>query len=542
MTDRKTDRERRSDTAGDTPPLPAPSIVEIQNVSKRFGGIYANRDISLTVKQGEIHAVAGENGAGKSTLMHMIFGRLSPDSGSILLRGRPVSFRTPRDAIRAGIGMVHQNILSFPQLSVLENVVAGSERSRAGLLQSVAAREELLRLQNVFGFHLDPDLPARELPFAQRQQIELLKALYRGAELLIFDEPTSLLAPGETERLLGLLESLRENGRTIFFISHRLSEVFRIADRVTVLRRGSVEATLDIAATNPGEIARLMVGGRPEYLAERGEPGTGTAERPPGAEAAPLLELRNVSIRARGTEPAIGNISIAVDRGEIFGIAGIVGNGQRLLARALAGRIAPAEGVIRFDGADITTMGIGARIREGILWLPENINEEALLPEHTIWENFLLGRQREEEFSRKKVLRKSAILRFAAEQMLENTIAAPDPCLPVASLSGGNRQKVALGRLLARPPRLAIIEQPTRGLDLHASERLRQRLAGLRHTQRMTIVVLSYDLDELISLCDRIAVLYRGAVMGTAVRGGFSFELLGGWMAGMTEPKEEKVH
>ncbi|MCE5335626.1 MAG: ABC transporter ATP-binding protein [Desulfobacteraceae bacterium] len=542
MSDPRTSRERLPDTGDRNPPPPTLPALEVRNISKKFGTVDANRDISLSVRPGEIHAVVGENGAGKSTLMNMIFGRISPDSGAILLSGNPVCFRSPRDAIRAGIGMVHQNILCFPQLSVLENVICGSEPSRARLVRTTTAREELLRLQGLFGFHLDPDLPVLELPFAQRQQIEILRALYRRAEILILDEPTSLLAPGETDRLLSLLESLRAGGNTILFISHRLSEVFRIADRVTVLRKGRALATIETAATDPCEIARLMVGASRNGAREGKGTGNAADFRQPCNSGEAVLEISGLSIRAREPDPAIRNITISIGRGEIFGIGGIVGNGQRVLAGAIAGRIIPDEGIIRVRGEDVTALRIGARIKRGIHWLPEDLNGEALLPDHAVWENFLLGLQRESPFSRGNLLMPEEIVRYCSERIAENGIEPPDPHLRVARLSGGNRQKVAVGRILARKPVLAVIEQPSRGLDLHASARLRERLVSLCRAQGTAMLVFSYDLEELTALCDRIAVLYRGEVMGTAARGDFSCELLGRWMAGMKEPRGKEVH
>lgn len=509
-------------------------FLELRGVSRKFGERFANRDISIQVHRGEIHAVVGENGAGKTTLMNMIYGRLVPDSGAVLLRGTTVSFKTPRDAIRAGIGMVHQNILLFPQLSVLENVIVGFESSQLGFLRRHQARKELLRLQHTFGFHLDPDRMASDFPLAQRQQIELLRILLRGAELFILDEPSSLLAPGETEKLLDLLKSLRAGGSTIIFISHRLSEVFAVADRITVLRKGKVEATLEASGTSPEEIAALMVGSggksdEPICEIERKEAG-----RVIGRGMGQLcLELCGLNIQASGTDPALRDISISVCEGEIFGIGGVTGNGQRSLARALAGRMKSENGSIYFAGEDVSGLSLSQRRDRGIHWLPENLLEEALLPDRPLWENLLLGRQREGEFRRFGFLQKERIIRFAEEEVRANNIAASGVHDPLAGLSGGNRQKVALARVLACAVRLAIIEQPCRGLDLHAAGRIRARLSELARVGRITLVVISYDLDELLAICDRVAVLYRGEVMGIAERSAFMREQLGRWMAGM---------
>ncbi len=340
----------------------APPLVEIRNIYKKFGSFYANRNISLEIAKGEIHAIVGENGAGKTTLMNVLFGGLRPDSGSIILRGVPVSFRSPREAVRAGIGMVHQDMLFFPQLSVLENIIVGCETQWpsffAGVLRTGPAREEVNRIQDSLGFRLELDRRAKELPFAQRQQIELVRMLYQGAEILILDEPTSLLSPEETRKLLDLMKSLRAGGRTVLFISHRLVEVFSVADRITVLRGGSLAATLDASGTDIEEISRLMVGGlgnrdrRPggEPQAEAVKPISPLKPAYAGAAAAGnvaaaprRLEIRNLSVGPSGTEPALRDISISVGKGEIFGIGGIVGNGQRPLARVLAGKTQPGQ-------------------------------------------------------------------------------------------------------------------------------------------------------------------------------------------------------
>ncbi|MEN6438243.1 MAG: ATP-binding cassette domain-containing protein [Syntrophobacter sp.] len=654
--------------------MPAAPLIEFKGISKKFGGIYANRDISLAVGHGEIHALAGENGAGKTTLMNVLFGRVRPDSGSILLRGAPIVPRSPRDAIRAGIGMAHQKLLFCPQLSVLENIILGNEPSKAGILETGRARKEFFRLRETFGFNLDPDLSAGDVPYAGCQQMELLRMLYRGAGILILDEPTTFLAPHEVKKLLELLRSLRAGGRTILFISHRLDEVFAIADRITVLRHGSVAATLDAAATSSAGIARLMVGagpveeprqpyppsgtkeyeilsdsGRSNYVGQALRP-TGTASshagalaqslpaaqpsspqvrklpsashpggpcdqsqtppehdpdyprparephplghshhggtqgiqgesvesnhmgqafqpdgtasshagaltqslpaaqpsspevrKPPAAAPAlhfptallpPLLEVREISVAPSAAEPGIDGLSFSVNQGEIFGIGGIVGNGHRQLARALAGRVAVRGGTIIFDGADITGLSLQERLKSGIRRVPEDPSRESLLPQSPLWENFLLGRQRQPNFQRAGIVRKNEAVQFATDQVRENTIAVRSPFAPVSSLSGGNQQKVALAMALSGSPRLAILEQPSRGLDLHAAGRMREKILALS-ARDTAIIILSHDLDELLALCDRIAILYRGRLTEAVMSKEASREILGKWMVGL---------
>jgi simple sugar transport system ATP-binding protein len=557
--------------------MPPSPLIEFRNINKKFGEIYAIRGICLDIRRGEIHAIAGENGAGKTTLMNVLFGRLQPDSGSLILRGNPVSFGSPREAVRAGIGMVHQDILSFPQLSVLENIIIGFEPSWpsfgesgsgaycAGVLRAGPARKVINGIQDSLGFQLEMDLQAKELPFASRQQIELVRMLYRGAEILILDEPTSLLSPDETEKFLDLMKSLRAGGRTILFISHRLLEVFSVADRITVLREGSLAATLDARATDPEGISRLMMGGAeptqagiagpkddaapcPSGLPPKAGPSGGLERsathqplrRPAGRNPqsssvsdTPVLELRNLRAGPSGTEPALRDISISIAKGEIFGLGGVVGNGQRSLARVLAGKTRPDSGWVLFHGEEISGLDIKARLGRNIRWLQENQLEEALLPECSLWENFLLGRQREKEFARAGFVRKQKIIRFSKQQIALNNISAPGPIEPLSSLSGGNRQKVALARVLVGSLSLAILEQPCRGLDFRAAGAVHDRLLELSRSRGVSFILISYDFDELLSICNRIAVIYRGEIMGTAESANLSREILGRWAAGL---------
>jgi simple sugar transport system ATP-binding protein len=548
----------------------SPPLIEFRNISKKFGEIYANRDISFDVRSGEIHAVAGENGAGKTTLMNVLFGRLQPDSGSLVLRGKQVSFGSPREAVRAGIGMVHQDILIFPQLSVLENIIIGSEpvwpagAGVAGALRTGPARKAISRIQQSSGFRLEIDRQTGELTFALRQQVELVRMLYRGAEILILDEPTSLLSPGETEKFLDLVKSIRAGGRTVLFISHRLVEIFSIADRITVLRGGSLAATLDAGDTDAEEIARLMVGGvddatrgtetdrltgkavkceerqffHREFVSRR--PGVGMPDESHGpgeghfpGRQRPVLELRNVSAAPTGTEPALRDISISIGKGEIFGLGGVVGNGQRSLAGLLAGKSRPDSGSILFDGEEISGVDIGGRLKRNIWWLQENPMEEALLPERSLWENFLLGRQRSRDFARAGFIRRREIAHFSQKQIELNDISATGPAGRLSSLSGGNRQKVALARVLASSPSLAILEQPCRGLGFRAADALFDRLLELSLESGSSFILISYNFDELLSICKRIAVIYRGEIIGMAESANLTREILGGWAAGV---------
>ncbi|MEM5785716.1 MAG: ATP-binding cassette domain-containing protein, partial [Syntrophobacteraceae bacterium] len=492
------------------------------------------------------------------------------------------------------------------------------------LIRTGKGRKEFLRLRERFGFQLDPDLLIGELSFAGRQQIELLRVLYHGAAVLILDEPTSFLAPREVERFLDLLRSLRADGRTILFISHRLGEIFAVADRITVLRNGKVAATLNAGSTCPEEISRLMIGagenrqaisgqedcwgyekvldrtandhhgvlaegvmqagGCPDLmdhgeLEERGGhekvwdrtanhhhgvltggvvqaggcrdlPDHGGLEERGGHEeheehrvheenaenfaaSPPLLDIRKIDIAPAAGEPGIREVTFSVQAGEVFGVGGIVGNGHRLFARALAGRTAIESGAVFFEGTDITNLPLRQRLQAGICRVPENPSEEALMQEAPLWENFLLGRQKESRFQKwGRILRKQ-IVEFTADQVRENAIAAMSPFQPLSSLSGGNAQKVALAKVFSTQPKLVILEQPSRGLDLHASARMHRRISDLS-TKGTAFIIFSFDLDELLSTCSRIAILFRGKLKGPAEVHDVSREDLGKWMVGLS--------
>jgi len=526
-------------------------LIFLDGISKRFGSLWANRDISLTIFEGEIHAVVGENGAGKSTLMKMLYGHLQPDGGKILLHGQPVVFRHPREAMRAGIGMVHQQLLIFPQLSALENVITGAEDARWGWIDRKKVREKLLRLCRLFEFDLPLDAPAGELPFAHRQQIELLRVLYRDAKILILDEPTSLLALPEISQLLELLKSLREGGHTIVFISHRLREVFAVADSISILRRGQCTGTGKASATTMEEVAKAIVFGEKMSDVDADESGEMKVEVKGGIEtrwspesavlgagdqpvAPPLLRMEAVSAPPSEHEVGIEGFSLQIRQGEILGIGGVVGNGQRALARALAGIMPVEQGHILFGGTRITHFSVQQRVRMGIHLLPANATEEMLLPSLSIWQNMLLGRHRDTMFQYGGWLRKRRIIRWVEEQLQVNEVKYGNVADALHTLSGGNQQKVALARAMAGSPGLVILEQPARGLDIGAQERLRGKVRSL-NAHGVTFVLLSYDLDELLSLSHRIGVLYRGRLMGLVERNEAYPEQLGRWMLGLKE-------
>jgi general nucleoside transport system ATP-binding protein len=572
------------------------AVIRLSGISKRFGATWANRDISLTVREAEIHALVGENGAGKSTLLKSLFGHLQPDRGEIYLHDHRITFRRPLEALRAGIGMVHQQLLIFPQLTTLENIIVGAEPRLCGWLSRYRARTRVDALCRTFGFDLPLDVPASELPHAHRQQIELVRMLFQGAKILLLDEPTSLLAPPEVTCLLGFLRNLRDQGYTIVFVSHRLEEVFSIADRISVLVDGRLQGTYPARSTSLDRIAREILTGK-EVLPP-GQPreclhsdiastpspgfakaGTESADnqmapvsclswtlhshcsgrhagpvsgwapekevavspRPrddsqapgPGRTADPFLALHELGTAPAGHEAPLTNLTFPViHAGEILGIAGIVGNGLRTLAHALAGFTPLTHGHIELCGREITLLSPKQRIDLGFRWLPANPTEEALMPARSLWENLLLGRQRHPHVQCAGLVRKPTVIRWGMELLDHNDVGYENMLQPLGTLSGGNQQKVAVVRVLVDRPCLVIFEQPTRGLDIRARERLYQVVRSMS-AQGTTFVVLSHDLDELLALCHRIAILYRGRLMGMAARDQARREALGRWMLGL---------
>jgi general nucleoside transport system ATP-binding protein len=543
--------------AGSTKSAP---LIAFAGVSKRFGATWANREVFLEIFAGEIHALVGENGAGKSTLMKLIFGHLRPDQGKILLRGKPVSYRHPRAAMRAGIGMVHQQLLIFPQLTVLENILVGAEAGSYGWLNLAQGKRRVLELCRSFGFDVPLDPPAREISYAHRQQIEILRMLHRGAEILLLDEPTSLLAPPEVERLLMLLTNLRNQGCTVVFVSHRLEEVFAVADRISVLADGQLLETVAAVRSSIARVAQRIVGAQscrsggargeergvsarqpasagesPEATSVQASCGQSSRPGAPPTGAPPLLVLEGLTTEPSDQETALEHFSLdGVYPGEILGIGGIVGNGQGTLARVLAGFSPLKSGHIYFKGEEITDLSAEQRMELGFRWLPANPLEEALLPSRPLWENLLLGRQRQRACQSHGWLLQKRVRRWGEEQLAVHEVQYASLESPLRDLSGGNQQKVALARVLADRPQLVILEQPTRGLDIGAQERLFQRV-GTLNRQGVTFLLFAYDLNELLGLCHRVGVLYRGRLMGVVKSAEAAAGELGKWMLGLGE-------
>ncbi|WP_051325586.1 ABC transporter ATP-binding protein [Glycomyces tenuis] len=478
--------------------------LELKGLTKKFGSFTADDDIDLTVEPGQIHAVLGENGAGKSTLMNMLYGILKPTSGEILIDDEPVAFSGPGDAIAAGIGMVHQHFKLVGPFSVADNVQLGREHTRgAGVLSARAARRAVLDVSEQYGLRLDPDAICEDLPVGVQQRVEIVKALSGPrTELLILDEPTAVLTPAEIGELLDIMRSLAEAGTSILFISHKLKEVQAVADTVTVIRRGKVVAELEPTASET-EMASAMVG-REVSL---------TVDKTPAEPGEPSLEISGLTVVGETGVKVLDGLDLTVRAGEIVGLAGVEGNGQTELARAVLGLIRPDAGTIAVDGRRVDRDSPAQRIERGLGYIPEDRARDGLINEFTVAENIVLNQYRDRPFAKGGVIDAAAIRRRAEESIAEFDIRTQGPAEPASSLSGGNQQKVVIAREFSRPRRLLVAAQPTRGVDVGATEFIHSRLVTERDTGT-GVLLISSELDEIYALADRIAVIYNGRIVG----------------------------
>jgi len=484
--------------AAETPAL------ELRGITKRFPGVVANDRIDFDLQPGEVHALLGENGAGKSTLMNVLYGLYRPDEGEIRIGGQPVTMHSPKDAIERGIGMVHQHFMLIPVMTVAENIVLGTEPRRDGVLLDLAAAEKRVReLSEQYGLSVDPRARIEDISVGRQQRVEILKALYRGADILILDEPTAVLTPQEATELFGVLRSLTEQGMSIIFISHKLNEVLSISDRITVLRRGQKVETLATAGATEESLARLMVGR--EVLLR--------VDKPPAETGEPLLEIKDLSVvDDRGLE-AVRGVSLNVRAGEIVGIAGVDGNGQTELIDAITGLRRPASGTITVGGRDMTKANARKALDEGMGHIPEDRQARGLVLEFTLTENLALEDYRSPPDSRWGWLFPRRMLARARRLIREFDVRGGGPTARASALSGGNQQKVVIAREVGRDPRVLVAAQPTRGLDVGAIEYVHKRLITVRDEHKAVLLV-SLELEEILSLSDRILVLYEGRVVG----------------------------
>ena len=498
--------------------------VELSGITKRFPGVVANDDVNLRVAEGEIHAVVGENGAGKSTLMKILYGMQPADEGRMLVGGTEVDFSSPSEAIEHGIGMVHQHFMLADNLTVLENVVLGAEPRRRGLIDRRAARRDLEALGASYGLDLRPDDMVETLEVGERQRVEIIKVLYRGARVLILDEPTAVLVPQEVEELFRNLRELKARGHTIIFIDHKLGEVLAIADTITVLRHGRTVATVDPAEVTAHELAELMVG------SELPTPST----EPRVADDHVTLAVRDLSVLDESGRPTLDRVNLDVQRGEIVGVAGVEGNGQGELVEAILGLRQISGGRLLLDGEDIGRWPVRRRREAGIGYVPEDRQRRGLLLDAPLWENAMLGHQTMAPFARGPFLDRSGA-RSATTRIVEDfDVRTPGIDTSARALSGGNQQKLVVGREMASSPRLLVAAHPTRGIDVGAQAAVWEDLRAARG-EGLAVLLVSADLEELIGLADRLVVMLRGRVVAELDPATTTPRILGGYMTGADE-------
>ena len=481
-----------------------PPILELRGITKQFPGVLANDHIDFDLRRGEVHALLGENGAGKSTLMNILYGLYHPDEGEIRISGEPIKMSSPREAIARGIGMVHQHFMLIPVMTVAENIVLAVEPRRDGILLDYgAAGRRVQELASSFGFAIDPDALIEDITVGQQQRVEILKALYRRADILILDEPTAVLTPQEAVELFGILETLKKEGLSIVFISHKLNEVLEIADRVTVLRRGKHIETVPTAGATEEGLARLMVGREVLLRVEKGQ----------SQPQASFLKVEDLHVNdERGIEKVRG-VSFDARGGEIVAIAGVDGNGQTELIDAITGLRRPESGHVTVEGKDVTTHNARRHFEIGVGHIPEDRQRRGLVLDFSIAENIGLHEFRKPPDSRFGWLFPRVLIERARRLIKEFDVRGGGPKTPAGGLSGGNQQKVILAREIDRDPRVLIAAQPTRGLDVGAIEFVHRRLVEERDEGRAVLLV-SLELEEVLSLADRILVMYEGEIVG----------------------------
>ncbi len=480
-----------------------PPAIELVGIDKKFGTVHANKNIDLTVAKGTIHGVIGENGAGKSTLMSILYGFYQADSGEIRVNGKQVTIRDSQAAIDAGIGMVHQHFMLVENFTVLENVMLGAEGG-ALLAKGVAAsRAELKRLETDYGLDVDPDALIEELPVGLQQRVEILKAMYRGAEILILDEPTGVLTPAEADHLFRILRVLRDQGKTVLLITHKLREIMAITDTVSVMRRGEMVATRTTSETTVEELAELMVGRRVLLRVEKGVSKPGEI----------VMSVRNLTVKDGRGVVMVDNVSFDVRAGEIVGIAGVAGNGQSELLEALAGIRKPTSGEILLHGKTIDKVNPAHLRALGLAHIPEDRHHMGLVLPFEEYQNSILGYHRDPAFSTGPFMNLEAIRKDAALKIEKYDIRPPNPRLRTANFSGGNQQKIVVAREIERDPKMLLIGQPTRGVDIGAIEFIHRRIIEMRDAGKGVLLV-SVELDEVRALSDRILVMFAGHVVG----------------------------
>ncbi len=498
-------------------------VIEMLHITKEFPGIRANDDVTLQLKKGEIHALLGENGAGKSTLMSVLFGLYQPEHGTILKNGQPVTIRDPNDANALHIGMVHQHFKLVECYTVLDNIILGVEPTRLGFLQKQQAREKVQSLSERYGLKVDLDAKVEDITVGMQQRTEILKMLYRDNEILIFDEPTAVLTPQEIEELMAVMKNLAAEGKSILFISHKLSEIMAVADRCTVLRKGKCIGTVNTADTTPEALSAMMVGRQVELTIDK-------APAKPGAVVLEVSHLTAPSKLHKGN--AVKDVSFTVRRGEILCLAGIEGNGQTQLVHALTGLSRVGSGSVKLLGQDITHATVRRRSRAGMSHIPEDRHKHGLVLDYTLEENMVLQRYWQPEFQKAGFLNFPAMRAYSDRLIEQYDVRSGQGSLtPARAMSGGNQQKAIVAREIDKDPELLVAVQPTRGLDVGAIEYIHHQILAVRDAGKAVLLV-SLELDEVMNLSDRILVMYEGELVGQFDPKTVTVEELGLYMAG----------
>jgi simple sugar transport system ATP-binding protein len=499
----------------------APPVLEARGITKRFPGVLANDDVDLVVGQGEIACLLGENGAGKSTLMNVVYGRYQPDAGELYVKGERALFNSPSDAIRAGIGMVHQHFQLVPVLTVAENVILGHEVRKGPFLDLARARREVAELSEQYGLAVDPDARVEELSVGAQQRVELIKALYRNADILILDEPTAVLTPAEVDHFFGVVRTLVDTGKSVVFITHKLREVLAVADTVTVLRGGRVVGSADPRTATEASLASLMVGRDVVFEVPKGPANPGTT----------VLHVQDLQVADDRGVAMVDGVDLAVRAGEILGIAGVEGNGQRELVEAIAGMRHPIRGTVSIGGHDIGGWSPRRVSEIGVGHVPEDRGKHGLVGSFSVADNLMLNRYHRGPYSRRGVFQRAAIADNAAKEIDAFDIRTPSGDTPAGSLSGGNQQKVVVARELSTDLKLLVVAQPTRGLDVGSVEFIHRQIVQ-RRDAGAAVLLVSAELDEILALADRVAVIYRGRIVAVMERAEATREGVGLLMAG----------
>ncbi len=532
MTEKSQKNRRRSDIPAAVSSNSDELAIELIKINKHFGPVYANRDIDLKIAKGSVHGIVGENGAGKTTLMSILYGFYTADSGKIKVGGKEVKIKDSSHALQLGIGMVHQHFMLVDNFSVLENVILGAEDSVLLAPSKKKARIELARLAEEYELEVDPDALIEDLSVGQQQRVEILKALYRGAEILILDEPTGVLTPAEAAHLFRVFDTLKKQGKTIVLITHKLREIMAITDEVSVMRRGAMVKTLITKETDPSELAELMVGRSVLMEVKKGIANPGDIK----------LEVRDLEVSDDIGVKRVKGVSLNVRAGEIVGIAGVSGNGQSELLEAIAGMRKPDNGKVIVKGQEIAFKGddSAAELRlAGLAHVPEDRHEHGLVISFEQWENSILGYSDDDKYGKGLYLSVKACKNEAKKQIEEFDIRPPNPLLKTANFSGGNQQKIVLAREISRDPDVFIVGQPTRGVDIGAIESIHNHIIAMRDAGK-AILLVSVELDEIRSLSDRIIVMFDGNIVGEADPDKVNEGELGLLMAGISSQDKDK--